>query len=90
MAEQTHKTNWTVKELETKFETAEAKTRWTTTQVQVLLERIAELEEANQQLMNERTFILTLLDESKIENESIRAAAEALKIKLPRTKRMKK
>lgn len=85
-----HKTSWTYEEIKDEFETAETKKRWTNTQVQTLLERIAELEEANNQLINERIFILTLLDESKIENESIRAAAEALKIKLPRTKRMKK
>lgn len=85
-----HKTSWTYEEIKDEFETAETKKRWTNTQVQTLLERIAELEEANNQLINERTFILTLLDESKIENDSIRAAAEALKIKLPRTKRMKK
>ena len=85
-----HKTSWTYDEIKNEFVTAETKKRWTNTQLQTLLERISELEEANNQLINERTFILTLLDESKIENESIRAAAEALKIKLPRTKRMKK
>lgn len=89
MAEQTHKTSWTVEELETKFTTAEAKTRWTTTQVQVLLERIAELETKLTQLNKERTFILTLLDDGKISNESIRTAADALGIKLPKVVKKK-
>ena len=89
MAEQTHKTSWTVEELETKFGTAEAKTRWTTTQVQVLLERIAELETKLTQLNKERTFILTLLDDGKISNESIRTAADALGIKLPKVVKKK-
>lgn len=89
MTEQTHKTSWTVEELETKFETAESKTRWTTTQVQVLLERIAELETKLNQLNKERVFILTLLDNSKIENDSIRAAADALGIKLPKVMKKK-
>lgn len=89
MAEQTHKTSWTVKELEEKFTTAEAKTRWTTTQVQVLLERIAELETKETQLNKERTFILTLLDDSKINNDSIKTAADALGIKLPKITKKK-
>lgn len=89
MAEQTHKTSWTVKELQEKFETAEAKTRWTTTQVQVLLERIAELEIKETQLNKERTFILTLLDPAKIDNDSIKTAADALGIKLPKVVKKK-
>lgn len=89
MAEQTHKTSWTVNELETKFTTAESKTRWTTTQVQVLLERIAELETKLNQLNKERAFVLTLLDDDKINNEPIRAAADALGIKLPKTTKRK-
>ena len=89
MTEQTHKTSWTVPELQEKFETAEAKTRWTTTQVQVLLERIAELETKLSRLNKERTFVLTLLDDNKINNDSIKAAADALGIKLPKVVKKK-
>lgn len=81
-----HKTSWTVKELVTKAATAEASTRWTTTQVRVLLARIAELEEREKQLVKERAFLMTLLDQTKTDNDSIRMAAEMVGLRLPKAR----
>ncbi len=80
----THKTSWTVKELVAKASEAEASTRWTTTQVRVLLARIAELEEREKQLTKEKNFLLTLLDQTKTEDAPIRTAAEMVGIRLPK------
>ncbi len=81
-----HKTSWTVKELMTKARDAEPSTRWTTTQVRVLLARIAELEERERQLTKERAFLMTLLDQTKTDNDSIRMAAEMVGLRLPKAR----
>ena len=79
-----HKTTWTVKEVLAKANDAETSSRWTTTQVRVLVARIAELEEREKQLVKERAFLMTLLDQSKTNNDSIRMAAEMVGLRLPK------
>ncbi len=84
-----HKTSWTVAEIAERFNDVETKARWTTTQVRVLLERIAELEATEKQLTKERTFLLTLLDDAKTNNDSIKTAADMVGLKLPKTTKKK-
>ncbi len=81
-----HKLSWTVKEIKEKYGTAETKTRWTTTQVSVLLDQISELEATVRQLNKEKSFLLTMLDKSKSEDVSIRTAADMVGIRLPKKK----
>lgn len=84
-----HKMNWTVDEIKKKFAAAESSTRWTTTQVRVLLDQIAKLEQAEQKHKDEQLFLLTLLDEAKTDNVSIKRAASMVGIKLPSTTKTK-
>ena len=82
-----HKTSWSVAEIEERLASADAKTRWTNTQVEALMNRITELNSTIERLNKEQLFLTTLLDDEKTNNESVRMAAEVMGIKLPKTRK---
>lgn len=81
------KRTWTVDEIETKFKTADAKTRWTMAQIQTLLDRIALLEhtvEARDKKISILTKVISKTsDATKLDELSIELLNE-LGIKLPK------
>ena len=82
-----HKTSWSVHEIEERLESADSKTRWTNTQIETLMAQINNLNSQVERLQKEQLFLTSLLDESKINSEPIRTAAEVMGIKLPRVKK---
>ncbi len=89
-----NKMNWTVEEIRDTFENRTPKTHWNVKQIQVLLNEIDEQDESihtllkqKEQLMSVQTFLMTLLDEHKLDEDSIRAAFDALNLKLPKRKK---
>lgn len=82
-----HKTSWSVAEIKERLASADAKTRWTNTQLQTLINQINELTSQVERLQKEQLFLTSLLDEAKISEEPIRTAAEVMGIKLPKTRK---
>lgn len=82
-----HKTSWSVDEIKERLETADAKTRWTNTQVEALMAQINNLNNTVERLQKEQLFLTSLLDETKISEEPIRTAAEVMGIRLPKIKK---
>lgn len=89
-----NKMSWTEDEIREEFENRTPKTHWSAKQIKVLLDEIDEQESSirlllkqKEQLMSVQTFLMTLLDEHKLDEDSIRAAFEALNLKLPKRKK---
>lgn len=89
-----NKMSWTEDEIREEFENRTPKTHWSAKQIQVLLNEIDEQEESirtllkqKEQLTSVQTFLMTLLDEHKLDEESIKAAFDALNLKLPKRKK---
>lgn len=82
------KRTWTVDEIEQKFKTADAKTRWSMTQIQSLLDRIALLEhtvEAREKKISILNKVISKTsDTTKLDDLSVELLNE-LGIKLPKS-----
>ncbi len=89
-----NKMSWTEDEIREEFENRTPKTHWSAKQIKVLLDEIDEQESSirlllkqKEQLTSVQTFLMTLLDEHKLDEESIKAAFDALNLKLPKRKK---
>lgn len=89
-----NKMSWTEEEIREEFENRTPKTHWSAKQIKVLLDEIDEQEESirtllrqKEQLASVQTFLMTLLDEHKVDEDSIKAAFDALNLKLPKRKK---